>query len=148
MLHEQLIASYLASFSPTVMQMLHVRSLEEEYAYLQSRISRPTYERNFFFCLMNGATCIGALEIRDPAIHAGQLYCWLHESVWGKGYLQWAFTISAAWYFIMTQESFITAHVDMNNWRSHQALKKCGFSDAGIIHGPHEKQYQLIYRNK
>lgn len=141
---------YLTMFSHTVRQMLHVPDLSNELVYLQDRFEQQQQGKTCFFCIFDNirTTLIGALEIRDQAQHAGQLYCWINERYWGGGRCQEALALAAQAYFQLTQQQFFTAHVDVTNVRSYHALCKSGFAQAGFYNGPYGRQYQLIYRNK
>lgn len=143
------IQAYLAMFSPIVQSLVHVSSLSAEQAYLLYRIGQRTF-CPFFYTIIESFSgqLIGALDIRDPLTSVGQLYCWLNEQFWGKGYMQQAIALAAYNYFTQTHEPYFNAHVDVINLRSYFALKKAGFADYGFHDGPRGKQYNLILRNK
>ncbi len=141
---------YLAQFSSLVQATLQVASLNQEQIYFRERIAKQHEGKTFFYGIFDAQSNVlcGALEIRDKHEHRGQLYCWLNEAWWGKGYMQEAIALGAADYFAHTKERFITAFVDESNKRSYWALKRAGFADLCRSEGPHGKQYELVYRNK
>lgn len=138
--------SYLAMFSLCVQQRLQV-SAEAEKIYLEHQYEAQERGYTFFYCVFEQAhqLLIGALEIRHPLQFPGQLYCWLHENWWGKGYLQHAFSLAVADYFKRTPYQTITAHVALANLQSYYALIKCGFNDQGLYHGPWGPQRRLVF---
>jgi RimJ/RimL family protein N-acetyltransferase len=141
------LTSYFTSFSSTVQLLLHVTTLEQEYAYLGD----IEQEKNdwFYTIFCNHVNeLVGAIGIREQNKLRGQLYCWLNEQFWGRGYCQESVFLLAKEYFCNTGNQFFTAHVDTDNKRSYYALKKCGFIDFGIINGSYGKQYILIMLNK
>lgn len=139
---------YERLFTPLVQTALHVSSAATERIYIQERIAHHANGTTFLFGILLDDALIGALEIRDASTSRGQLYCWLNESFWGNGYFQKALALAASCYFNHTHDLYITAHVDCDNIRSYRALKKVGFADAGFIHGPHGKQFELLLRRK
>lgn len=141
---------YLEQFSLNVQSILRVASLEQEQIYFRERIAKQEQGLTYFFGILEKETnnLCGALEIRNPQEHRGQLYCWLNELYWGKGYLQEAIALASEYYFGKTKEKFITAFVDESNKRSYWALKKAGFADLSKIPGAHGMQYELVLRNK
>ena len=136
-------------FSATVCDLLHVDDLASEYDYLQHIIEKQQ-DRTLFYCVFSKVVgqLIGGLAIRDSRVFASQLYCWLNEQFWGRGYLQEAMPLAMNAYFSFFNESYVRAHVDIDNMRSYYALKKCGFVDFGMSKGPRGKQYILIFRQK
>ena len=158
-LMESDLDDYERIFTPIVQEALHISSAAAERIYISERITHHAHGTTFLFGIFlivpelgvgkeAGKILIGALEIRDASTSRGQLYCWLNESYWGNGYFQKALALAATFYFQHSDERFITAHVDCDNLRSHRALKKAGFTDAGYVAGPHGKQYELLFRKK
>jgi RimJ/RimL family protein N-acetyltransferase len=143
------VQSYLAMFSPMVQSLVHVSSVSAEQAYVLYRIGQNA-AAPFFYGIIEQLSyqLIGAIDIRDPFTSAGQLYCWLNEQFWGRGYIQQAIALAAQDYFRCTQERYFNAHVDVANLRSYYALKKAGFADYGFYNGPRGRQYNLILRKK
>lgn len=141
---------YLNQFSQIVRSILYVPSIMQEQLYFRERIIKQQEGKTFFYGIFDKKTntLCGAIEIRDPLEHRGQLYCWLNEVWWGKGYMQEAINLFSTFYFSKTQKKYITAHVDVTNQRSYWALKRAGFADLAKIEGPHGKQYELLLRNK
>lgn len=139
------IFQYLISFTPEVRHILHVPDLEAEYRYLSNRLSSQQ-QNSFFYCIFDSQSdvVIGAIEIRG-AEFPGQLYAWLHPDYWGKHYFQESLLLLATYYFSITQQSYFTARVDIDNVRSYHALKKVGFADYAIVQGAHAKQYELLF---
>lgn len=150
LLDQELIENYLPVFSPLIQQMLAVDSVQEERIYLLQQLEKQKKGLTFFYCILNNETSevIGAIEIRETPQHSGQLYCWLHEDFWGKGFFQEAMQLIAREYFKNTGRNFFNAHVDIENERSYFALKKFGFADLGFVKGPRGPQYELILRKK
>jgi RimJ/RimL family protein N-acetyltransferase len=149
-LHQTHITEYLSLFSPIVRNYLHVDSCDSEYTYILERLEKQQCGDTFFYSILLQDTnaMIGALEIRDPKEHKGQLYCWLNEQFWAQGYFQEAIHLAADYYFAITKQLFITVRVDVSNLRSYKALKKCGFADVGKSLGGWGMQYELILRKK
>jgi len=147
-LTEEFIEPYLEKFSQAIRLSLHVQSLESERDYLHERLARQKEYQGFFYCIFDVRTnqIIGAIEIRDPEEHRGQLYCWIREKYWGTGRFQEAINCAAKEYFAKTDKSSFNALVDVTNQRSYRALKKAGFADAGMVDGPRGKQYELVLR--
>ena len=147
-LASQYIQSYLSHFSLVVQQSLRVHSIESEKQYIEHQLWAQSRGYTHFYCLIERAAqqVIGAIEIRNPIQFPGQLYCWLHESYWGKGYLREAMPTVADDYFEKTHNSSFNAHVHHDNQRSYYALKKCGFIDDGMYDGPWGLQYNMIYK--
>jgi RimJ/RimL family protein N-acetyltransferase len=142
------VEAYLTVFSPEIRAALGVTSVEVERIYIYEELAKQEQGRTFFFGIVDSATkvIVGAIEIRNKIEHAGQLYCWLHERYWGTGVFQDALSIATYWYFLYTQESYITARVNVSNKRSYRALKKCGFIDSGIIQSRVSLQYEMVFR--
>ncbi len=149
LLKYQYIQTYLHMFSATVCGLLHVDDLASEYDYLQHIIDKQQ-GKTLFYCIFLKVVdqLIGGLAIRDSRVFASQLYCWLNEQFWGRGYLQEAMPLAMNAYFSFFNESYVRANVDIDNMRSYYALKKCGFVDFGMSKGPRGKQYILIFRRK
>lgn len=149
LMHE-MIHEYIAQFSTIIQHSLQVDSAVSEELYLREQLNNQETEATLFFCIFDNAKdmLIGGIAIRDPSIYRGQLYCWLHESYWGKGYFKEALHAATHAYFKATEIRSINAYVDVVNKRSYYALKKNGFSDIGISRGPFGKQYELILRRK
>ena len=149
-LQESYIQDYLLAFSPLVRQALHVMSPESERAYLIESIVQMREGKTYFYLIVNQVEqkVIGAIAIRDPQVYPGQLYSWVNEHYWGKGYYQEALKLMTSFYFEQTGAFFISAQVDISNIRSYKALKKAGWADKGISKGPFGMQYDLILRNK
>jgi len=139
---------YERLFTPCIQTLLHVSCPAAERIYIKERIAHHADGTTFLFGILFEHNLIGALEIRDASTSRGQLYCWLNERFWGNGYFQKALEMAASFYFHNTNERYITAHVDCDNMRSYRALKKAGFADAGLLNGPHGRQYELIYRKR
>ncbi len=144
------IPLYLQQFSESVRKAVHVDSSVQEYDYLCERLLLQKEWRTCFFCIFLSQTnqLIGAIEIRNPLEHKGQLYYWLHESFWSHGYMQESITLASNYYFGMTDAAYITVRVDTNNVRSYRSLKRAGFADIGMSLGGWGMQYELILRNK
>ena len=138
--------NFLNSF---VRSILHVQSIEQEQAYFHERILKQQSGKTFFYGIFDKNTQVlcGAIEIRDPLEHRGQLYCWLNEAWWAKGYIQEAIVLLSHYYFAQTKATYITAFVDATNQRSYWALKRVGFADSAKSEGPHGNQYELLLRN-
>lgn len=149
-LQEEYIEQYLVMFSPKVRYALHVTNTESERDYLRNSLVEMHTGKTVFYVITDilDNQLIGAIAIRDSQIYKGQLYSWLNETYWGSGRYQEALTLITDYYFQLTKALYITAHVDITNVRSHRALKKHGWADAGISQGPYGKQYELIVRNK
>lgn len=149
-LNDSFFNAYAAMFSAAVRSILHVPSVENELDYLRSRLQKMADNRTLFYCVFDRRCeqLIGAIEIRHREEHPGQLYSWMNERYWGNGWYQQALHVAAQSYFtVHKHERFFTAHVDSTNLRSYYALKKAGFAQSGIIHGPYGKQYALLLRN-
>ena len=149
-LQKTFFSAYIAAFSPRVRTLLHVSRVQSELDYVRARLKKLKAGTTVFFCIFDQGTnqLIGALEIRDPAECASQLYSWLHEDYWGTGRYQEALSLATEEYFLRSNKPFFYAHVDVSNKRSYHALKKQGFADIGFFDGPYGKQYQLIMRRK
>lgn len=145
-LAQEYIASYLAHYSLRVQTLLHVNDIEEELRYLHECLAD---NHAFFYVITQKSkqTVIGAIEIRRPT-YRSQLYCWLNEQYWGKGYFQEAMQLLADIYFKSTGHAAIGACVDYDNDRSFYALKKAGFQEKRIGQGPYGMQYELILKRK
>lgn len=143
-----LIDSYLASFSPSVMAALGVATHQAERLYLMQQLAQLETGTTFFVCIMIDTTVVGAIAIRDQAVYErqGQLYCWINERYWSTGLFAQAFAQTTAAYTRQFQAAYITACVDRDNIRSYKALKKLGFADLGFSEGARGKQYQLLLR--
>lgn len=137
------LPSYALAFSTTVQRALRVNSWQSECAYLTHCLS-SSMPFVYGIFLDDATTVIGALLIRDKQEYAGQLYCWLNEKFWGRGYMHAALHTVAREYFESTGELFFTAHVDKSNVRSYQCLKKIGFADYGLHTAAHGRQYVLV----
>jgi len=144
------VDGYFAAFSQIVQALVGVSDISAEHHYLQERLVKQQDQKTCFYCIFDVQKnqCIGAIEIRDSGEHPGQLYCWVNEHYWATGAFVRAMRLAALDYFLNTCALFFTAHVYIHNKRSYYALKKCGFADTGIFHGPWGLQYQLILRNK
>lgn len=138
---------YLSRFSVTIQKCLDVASLESEQLYLIHQYRAQQLNFTHFYCVFHSYTkeLIGAVEIRNKIQFPGQLYYWLHEDFWGKGYFQQAVQLALCDYFSKTDEQEITAHVAYDNMRSYHALLKCGFADKGLYDGPWGLQKVLMY---
>ncbi len=149
-LREEHIEQYMTMFSPKVRYALHVTNPEAEKDYMRNSLSEMQAGKTLFYVIqdVSDGKLIGAVAIRDPQIYKGQLYSWLNEAYWGSGRYQEALMLITNYYFQITKALYITAHVDVSNMRSHRALKKHSWADAGISQGPYGKQYELILRNK
>lgn len=148
-LSKDLVQDYLGSLSQKVCTLLAIKHYDDERWYLNQQLQKVKEGTTFFMCIFQkkSGQLIGAVEIRD-ASYRSQLYNWLHEDYWGKGYWQDAFKIvSIAYFKTHPQEKNIIARVDVTNIRSYCALKKCGFNDLRISQGPRGKQYELIFYN-
>ncbi len=143
------VDQYLHMFSPHVRHVLHVSSLDDERVYLQQQLLEQKRDNTFFYCVFDKVLTqlVGAIEIRNPAQHLGQLYCWLNEQFWGAGHFSESLALISQAYFSSSKDNLLRAHVDVSNKRSYYALKKCGFADLGIKNGPFGKQYVLILRS-
>jgi len=146
-LKPEYFASYLEHFSPRVQEQVRVSSVDQELAYLKHQYGSQTRGYTHFYCLIDSVIeeVVGALEIRNPLQFPGQLYCWFHESYWGRGYLSEVMPCISQDYFERTDYDSFNARVDEGNKRSYYGLKKCGFFDEGIINGPWGVQYALRY---
>lgn len=134
------IESYIAQFSSTIQNVLHVNDVNSERAYLVERCTL----NSFFYVIheRNSNSLIGALEIRDPG-HASQLYCWINEQFWGRGYFKEALQLAVREYVRTTSETILSACVDEENTQSLMSLQACGFKKKGTRLGPHGNQYIL-----
>ncbi len=141
------IDSYLAHYSAQVQKILHVDDLAQERRYIEQCVR----DNNSFFYVMaqkaHAHTIMGGIEIRSPS-YRSQLYCWMHEDYWGKGYFQEAMELVASYYFKISGQASICACVDYHNERSFYALKKIGFQEKKITVGPYGLQYELVLRNR
>lgn len=137
--------SYITHYSLVVQKLLHVDNPDQELRYIQECLKA---QDSFFYVIAHKAThtVIGAIEIRSP-VYRSQLYCWLNEQYWGKGYFQEAMQLLAAYYFKVTGHKAIGACVDYGNERSFYALKKVGFQEKRITQGPYGLQYELVLKN-
>jgi RimJ/RimL family protein N-acetyltransferase len=144
------VQSYLAQFSPQVQAALRVASTQMEAAYLHDRIAQQKVGNTIFYCVFDTVKdqLIGAIEIRDPQAHRGQLYCWMHQDQWGTGKFRQALALVVREYFSTTGALFLTAYVDAVNKRSYNALKKIGFADVAKKKGDKGVQYELILRKQ
>lgn len=149
-LQEIFIESYLNAFSELVRKALHVTSVAAEKQYLHEQIVQMQQGKSCFYCIFDRTdnNLIGAIAIRDVHLYKGQLYSWINEKYWGKGYYQQALHLVAREYFRVTHELYFTAQVDVSNIRSYKALKKAGFADWAISEGPYGKQYELLLRKE
>lgn len=140
------ISSYVQHYSVRVQQLLHVDNLQQEIRYVHQSL---TDKNSFFYGITqkSSPTIIGAIEIRSP-VYRSQLYCWLNEHYWGKGYFQEAMQLVAIHYFKVTGHGTICACVDYENERSFYALKKVGFQEKRITQGPYGLQYELVLKQK
>src|SRR3990167_11383736 len=139
------IEAYLSAFSPLIMSYLHVTDSSSERAYLIDRIERQA----FFYVMItfSDQRLVGAIEIRDP-VYRSQLYCWINENFWAKGYFMQALSLATNHYFGITGENSITARVDCNNARSYKSLSKYGFKEHKKIPGAYGPQYELLLDRK
>ncbi len=137
--------SYLKNYSCLVQRLLHVVDSVQERIYLETCLETAS----FFYIISPKKTMnvIGAIEIRRPT-YRSQLYCWLNEDYWGKGYFQEAMQLLAWHYFKTTGNTTICACVDYTNERSFYALKKAGFQEKRITPGPYGLQYELLLKNR
>lgn len=138
------IEVYLTNYSACVQKLLYVHDLFYERAYLQERLN----DKDAFFYVIFAKlhhTFLGAIEIRTP-FYRSQLYCWLNERYWGKGYFQEAMLLVAEQYFQASGEHCIMARIDCTNRRSFQALKKVGFEQIALVQGSYGPQYEMILR--
>lgn len=147
-LDESNVQIYLALFSPVLWPYLHVANLDDEKAYLLDCLARkhrgvPT----FFYLIYDNTTdtYVGAVQIRLPHENKGQLYCWINEKYWGRGYLKPAIELAAENYFKETDLSEFSALVYCDNQRSYHALKKVGFIEVGTTTGPYGQQHILLF---
>jgi RimJ/RimL family protein N-acetyltransferase len=144
-----LIDRYLGALSPRVADLLHISCLEQEKQYIM-----PYCEKNLmwpFFVILESAegNAIGGIQIRSPEISVGQLYCWINEQYWGKGHFRAALIQACRTFFTHnSEESLITAHVEVTNERSYYALKKVSFCDKGIRLGSYGPEYELVLLKK
>lgn len=138
------IPAYLRSFSEKVQEILKVNTVASERSYLEQRCEN---EEAFFYVIKDRSTAeiIGAIEIRN-AVFRSQLYCWINEHWWGRGYFLDAIKIAIALYFLQTGLQTISARVDCDNGRSFRALQKAGFHSNGIVDGPRGKQFELLLK--
>ncbi len=148
LLQEEYIDAYLEKFSQAIRLVLHVRTLDSERTYLHARLAKQQEGKIVFYCIFDAGTdcIIGAIEIRDPQEHRGQLYCWINEKYWGTGRFQEAMKLAAEEYFSCSDGVSFNALVDVTNQRSYHALKKAGFANSGMVDGPRGKQYELVLR--
>jgi len=149
-LHRRYFKSYIAALSPYVRARLHLHDISSELAYLHTCIAKMHLGQTFFYLIFDRKSdyLIGALEIRDHSNGSGQLYSWINDQYWGTGHFKEALLRVSHLYFVMTGMPFFSARVDVTNQRSHHALTKCGFAQAGIHQGPRGKQYELILRRR
>ncbi len=140
------IPEYLHTFSPTIQAILRVNTIRSERSYLEERCQ---CEDLFFYVIKDSETenLIGAIEIRSAAFRS-QLYYWLNEHWWGRGYFQEALTLALSLYFSQTGEQTVTARIDCDNIRSLRALQKADFHSYGVVEGPRGKQFELILCKK
>lgn len=147
LLNEALISEYLAQFSKIVQKRLGSNSIEAERDYVIYRLKQQNSALTHFYAILDYKNnLIGAIEIRDRAEAASQLYIWINEVYWGKGYAVQAIKQAAHVYFKETEQKTIQACVDFDNEQSIKALKKAGFAHSGILEGPRGKQYKMVLR--
>jgi len=149
-LSEDYIQHYLNALSQKVCTQLAIKHHDDERWYLNQQLQKVKEGTTFFMCIFKKESeqLIGAVEIRNPS-YRSQLYNWLHEDYWGKGYWQDAFRLASTAYFkTHPQETTIKARVDIINTRSYYALRKCGFNDLRISEGFRGKQHELIFYNR
>lgn len=142
-LQKSFFSEYLQQLSLQVCRLLGLVEPQDELVYLERQLKKGN---SFFFCIFTKTNqLIGALEIRDTS-YRSQLYNWIHEDFWGNGYYQEALSLALTSYFKeRPQEKEVRALVDVTNKRSYYALLKAGFIEKGIIKGPREQQYILVY---
>lgn len=141
------VPNYVSMFSNQVQDALRDTTRQGEEQYLKDRLVHTYDQELFFYGIFLDDFLIGAIEIRDEYAYRGQLYCWIHERYWGKGYFHRALNQALQLYFFHTKKTYIDAYVYAHNKRSYRALKKAGFMDAGITYGAHGKQYYLIKKH-
>lgn len=145
-LSTEYVQDYLDMFSTTVQKILGVSSLWNEFEYVHTQIKKQKEGKTFLYGVFEQEKnhLIGSIEIRSEE-HRGQLYTWLHQDYWGKGFFQDAFGLVRLEYFAEYKESNkFTARVDVSNTASLKALLKAGCKSMGIKKGPREDQYEII----
>ena len=146
-LNESCIETYLANLSEKLRTILGISSVEAERTYLEQQLQKVNKGTTFFFCLWEKQTetFVGMIEIRDPA-YRSQCYSWLSEPFWGCGYFQEALQIILSEYCKKhSDQTMITACIDVSNQRSYHAFKKVGFTEVRRTKGPREDQYHMVF---
>lgn len=126
-LRKDFFAAYARVFSATIQQVLHVSGVAGELDYLQNQLTQQCMGNSLFYCMFanHDDVLIGAIAIRDMQYGTGgNLYNWVNESYWGRGYYQEALRLMVVHYFACTENRYFQAYVDVTNKRSYCALKK------------------------
>ena len=140
------VQDYLDMFSTTVQKVLGVTSLWNEFEYVHTQIAKQKEGKTFLYGIFESTKnlLIGSIEIRSTE-YRGQLYTWLHEDYWGKGFFQDAFTLVRCDYFKKNKEmKEFTARVDVSNTASLKALLKAGCKLLRTCKGPREDQHEIV----
>lgn len=144
-LEPSIFEKYLASFSYIVRSYLGA-DLESERIYLETHYHQMLQGETFFFVILckEKNIVIGAIEVRHES-YRGQLYYWLNERFWSRGFLQEALKILLKYYHAQTGKKSVTAFVDVSNILSIRALERFGFHKEGTLKGARDTQIAMIY---
>ncbi|MFC1842239.1 GNAT family N-acetyltransferase [Candidatus Dependentiae bacterium] len=151
---KEYFADYHHMFSPTVRKILglpEMATLQDTQNFLKAKVTEIKRGKTFFYCIFDNAdkTLIGAIEIREPGYHEGQLGAWINENYWGQGCYQEALGLILKSYFEATDEASVNAHVKVENARSLKAHQKYGFEVIREFDKNRQKHYEMvIYRGK
>lgn len=150
---DRYIDDYHGMFSDTVRSILNKgpATLEGTSDFLHEQIEKHQQGKTLFYYIFNNADkkLIGAIEIREPEEHPGQLANWVNEAYWGGGRYQEALNLAAHAYFCLRDRQSFNAYVDCNNPRSYYALKKYGFNFVrSFIDYDGVKVWELVLRRQ
>jgi len=124
--------------------------LWSEFEYVYTQINKQKEGKTFLYGIfeLEKKCLIGSIEIRSKE-HRGQLYTWLHEKYWGKGFFQDAFALVCKDYFMKNVHATeFTARVDISNQSSTKALLKAGCKIIRLCQGPREQQHEITCYKK
>lgn len=144
-LEPSMFEEYLKAFSEAVRLYIGV-DLESERIYIESHYQKRLIGETVFFVFFHKGTkaLMGAIEIR-PEHYRGQLYYWLNEYFWSKGFLQEGLSLILSYYHLSTQKKSVTAFIDVSNILSIKALQRFGFQKGDRVKGAREDQIIMTY---